>query len=502
MSRPRLIRDEAAVAVLNAMRRMCVDEGLSTAAIAKRLNADGVPSPRGRRWSETGVNNALTCPAHAGLVKNREGEWVPGLHWDQRLWEPQDRLIIISAIRSRVRRFEAVAEGQPEAFLLGLARCGTCGAPLRWATDQASQYRCVGDRTQPRAEAHVYVNGDRLTKAVLRHVEALSQSQEILARAEESVRAAIQESLEPVRAEIDAANRQADALWSAKERLLDAIQDGTVTQGNVRGRIERLERDRAEALERARVGQARIDASGDRERLCKGALSKLRQFTSLWECMTVYERRELLSTCVESLTVSCEEGRILVRLKLVAMDEAEIPVLRGRKRWKGGILEGPEGLSQRRLAVLYHLSLGRPNLETAAVMEISLSQVTKTLRDVRKHLRVATNEEVLELCRETIALNLSELPLYGEANRRRSKDSLRLMEWQALELAAQGQSTEQIAERYRVPLVVVATKLASALSKAGDPDPARALARAEESGLLPTEKWETGTRKTERREKG
>lgn len=63
--------DPAAVAVVRRIYQLFVDDGVNPNAIARRLNTEGVPSPRGVEWKALVVTRILTNPAYAGIAHGR-----------------------------------------------------------------------------------------------------------------------------------------------------------------------------------------------------------------------------------------------------------------------------------------------------------------------------------------------------------------------------------------------------------------------------------------------
>jgi DNA invertase Pin-like site-specific DNA recombinase len=116
--------------------------GWSLSAIAKRFRDDGVPTPRGGRWSERTVGQMLTKPTIAGLRGEVRATWEPIL--DESTWRQ------VCAVLDRRKQ----VKGRPRRrFLLtgGIARCGrpSCGAPLvaqrrrMSATSIVPYYQCA-----------------------------------------------------------------------------------------------------------------------------------------------------------------------------------------------------------------------------------------------------------------------------------------------------------------------------------------------------------------------
>jgi hypothetical protein len=122
--------------------------GMGGTAMAKRLNAAGIPGPRGGPWYADRVNSILVSGFGAGLIvtgKRKNATWVPGAHQaviSEATWQ--------AFLDQRAAR--ATGRGQDTRGryeLSGLMRCGACGAkmssaPVRGVTGRAficSAYR-------------------------------------------------------------------------------------------------------------------------------------------------------------------------------------------------------------------------------------------------------------------------------------------------------------------------------------------------------------------------
>lgn len=131
--------------------------------LAAQLNAEGIPSPAGRRWSAGGVRAILANPIYMGRLEygkerrvRREGRIeyyrsatpayarvegaVPALV-DAATWDAVQEL-------RRQRAGRSPRSLGPGGYLLtGLARCGRCGRPLAGTRSrQVRYYRCLGRR--------------------------------------------------------------------------------------------------------------------------------------------------------------------------------------------------------------------------------------------------------------------------------------------------------------------------------------------------------------------
>jgi len=134
-----------------------VAQGFGVLRIAKRLNAEGVPSPRSRGWSPSTVRDMVECDLYRGVViwnktagrdvwgrqkKSRRpsNDWVcvevPGLQIvDDDLWQRAHERLAGSRA-AYLRRTNGQVWGHPvngiesKYLLTGLATCALCGGAL------------------------------------------------------------------------------------------------------------------------------------------------------------------------------------------------------------------------------------------------------------------------------------------------------------------------------------------------------------------------------------
>ncbi len=120
--------------------------GQGYTAIAKALNADGVPTKRSGKWRVATIRTMLTNPVYIGKFNFRE-EVFDGVHKpiiDLSLWEQVQAQIKAQAIapaRGRGRRPKA-----NHLFIRGLLRCGECDGAMvpRTPTYGRPNYLCSG----------------------------------------------------------------------------------------------------------------------------------------------------------------------------------------------------------------------------------------------------------------------------------------------------------------------------------------------------------------------
>jgi site-specific DNA recombinase len=138
-------------------------EGVGSLTIARRLNAEGVPAPRPKGWSQTGVRYILCNPIYRGEVvwgrlkamvrKGREvnqprpeGEWirldapelrlVPEELWARAQARRQERRETIprSPLSGKLMGRPTWRDGYSDYLLTGFAACALCGGSIRTLT--------------------------------------------------------------------------------------------------------------------------------------------------------------------------------------------------------------------------------------------------------------------------------------------------------------------------------------------------------------------------------
>jgi hypothetical protein len=181
-----LIQDPAQVRILLQMRDWFF-AGCSLTEIANRLNAQRIPSPRGRRWWYTVVAYVLANPFYAGTVsfgatkriRNRrqgtihryKGTPVTAAGKHAPLWDPAVHHRILAELERRGQAHPGTRVRQ----LSRLLHCW-CGAAM-WAqvTPSGAYWRCSTGQQQHvrlRDDVALQLATDKIVRA-LRHVDRL-----------------------------------------------------------------------------------------------------------------------------------------------------------------------------------------------------------------------------------------------------------------------------------------------------------------------------------------
>lgn len=261
--------------------RQAID-GASLVRLAARLAADGAPPPFGRRsWHPSTVKIILHNRAYLGERRTREG-WMQSGHaalLDEHTWlDAQD------AIEGRRKGPGRPRRGEVSPYLLtGVLFCGTCGGRMAGhrSTSGLRYYICdrikrTGHRCGPG-----YVRTERLDEAV---AEALLRA----------VRAPGPPAPRRRRSELA-------AIGARIERLVAAIEDGTLPHAVVRDRLEELRQRRVQALRERAPGPATAE---ERRAMAAG-------LPRVWAAATHAERWEILHALAERIEVDASGNPLL-----------------------------------------------------------------------------------------------------------------------------------------------------------------------------------------------
>ncbi len=142
--RPKLELNPPADALVRRIFDMAL-QGRSTLDIAKALNAEGIPTPKGKKWLKTTVHFLLTNEAYAGTVvwgaNARDGQ--PPV----RVEDAHPAIISRQEFRRVARMMESRAPKKVNPrrisspyLLSGLAKCETCGKAMTAAEAKSGKY--------------------------------------------------------------------------------------------------------------------------------------------------------------------------------------------------------------------------------------------------------------------------------------------------------------------------------------------------------------------------
>lgn len=291
-------------------------EGKGLKQIVKRLNADGIASPRGKGWIKTAVYRILTNEAYTGtLVWGRrsfrnlapvrlEDAWPTIVNRDT---FQQVQVLIRERAPARIhpRRVES------RYLLSGLAKCGHCGKALvgqdaKWG--KYSYYVCgtLLKKGSGSCQAR-YLNRqqfeDLVVDKIKEHILTKENITELVLLVNEEIHAATRENNQHLTAivqEINEGNRRLD-------RLYDALETGKMKLEDLAPRIEHL-RIRQEQLRVTRVELERLLSDKRVELADTATVTRyVEDLRSLLSESSLGERRSFVRSFVKEVKVTDTE---------------------------------------------------------------------------------------------------------------------------------------------------------------------------------------------------
>lgn len=266
----RLEPTEAAVVAKMAEQLLA---GVPLGAVTRELNARGVLTVRGKRWSPGTVRDLLRRPRLAGLSEYR-GQVVGKGQWPAILTE-EVHAALVTLLNDPSRR---TSTGNRAAYLLsGIAKCGKCGGSITSAGIKREQpgngyryiYKCRARACVGRRRDWV---DDYVTSVV---IERLSRpdARDLL--------------VDDDRPDVPALRDEAMALRRRLDDLAAAFADGTIDSGQLRTGSDRLRR-RLDEIEAAMAHSSRAPVLAE--------LVDADDGRAVWDRMTLERQRAVVQT--------------------------------------------------------------------------------------------------------------------------------------------------------------------------------------------------------------
>ena len=264
--------------------------GKSPGAIARDLNADGVPGPKGIAWRDTTIrgdvrrgtgilNNELYAGVrtwnHKHSVKdpssgkeimrlNPESEWirneVPELRIvGDELWQAakrQQQLLAerYASVKQAAQSRSAQGLRRPAYLLSGLLECGACGGA--YAVVVNDRYGCVARHRRGSCANNRTIRREELERRALAGIAERLVSVDKIEAAVAAYANHINRENRERRVQADADRRGLARIDKAVAGIMAAIEDG-LYQPSMKARMAELERERAEIA--ARLAEAPAD---------------------------------------------------------------------------------------------------------------------------------------------------------------------------------------------------------------------------------------------------
>ena len=254
--RPRLELNPPNDAVVRRIFDMAL-EGQSILDITKTLNAEGISSPRGKRWQKTTVHNALSNEAYTGVVV-----WGANARDGQPPVRVEDAhpAVVSSAEFQRVGRLlksRAPKKANPRRvsspyLLSGILKCETCGKAMTAAEAKGGRYtyyvchsllkRGSGACKTPRLNAKSFENV--IVGEIRENVLTESNIRDLVKIVDEEmdgVAAEQRQKLETIEDELEDVKRRLGRIWQVIETTDIEMTDASERIKEHRERKEKLE---------------------------------------------------------------------------------------------------------------------------------------------------------------------------------------------------------------------------------------------------------------------
>lgn len=199
-------------------------EGFSQCQIRDRLNADGIPTQSGKKWTQAHISALARKTAYLGLVSNFQGNEheadFPAII-DRELW---DRVHARLAINKN-RKLEGRQSKGRHLMSGRFFRCGACGSAIIAQTKKGREtYVCRGRHEKlTGCDAFVSINRVAVDSAVFSYFAraALDMKSEI-----DAIEARRETELRLVRSQLTLAERELLTAQDRLTRVRRAFQDG------------------------------------------------------------------------------------------------------------------------------------------------------------------------------------------------------------------------------------------------------------------------------------
>jgi len=393
--------------------------GWTTSKIAEHLTELGVSRPSGKHcnWDSSSVGKMLRNPFLAGLITHPDGSLTKGQHFEQRLWDPEERERMMKRL-TRNRRTGSTTVVAAHYPLGGTITCAHCNKRLYCASPNGNRiYRCMSTVSQEDGGCGgITRKADTVEKAVMAAIRDLATSDRVQHLASEQIEEVLGHKREQLQDHRQQLVAKRDETQQRVDRLTDMRAAGELTGEQFVNQKDRL----WEHLQKlnAQIGQVteQIEAQGVQRAELEEVRRMLQDFPRIWEQLDDDERKESLHTIIESCSLERAEGNdLLMRLKLPYLPEQQIRMPSATKRRAE---TGVWSLSQRELAYLWHRRAGLDEERIAKLWDTCRQNVICKRYSIRKRLGVQYMEEAVRMASERLDSERHALPLMGRLHPR------------------------------------------------------------------------------------
>lgn len=464
--------------------------GWTTTRIAEELSKLGVARPSGNNsnWDSSAVGKVLKNPFCAGLITHPDGSFTHGQHWDQRLWEPEERGMMVKRL-TRNRKVGSTTVKSTHFPLGGIITCGHCGRRLYGATSQSTGKRLYQCRTRSERGKDACVGVGRLAepieKAVINTIRELSATEEVRNLALEQTMSLLTEEKDRLAEHRQELTRASNRIQEAINRLTDMRLAGELTAEQYREQNDRLWEQRQDLDKQiGEVTNQIEDHNGQRVEL-ETVRQTLQNFNAVWEALDPDEQQEGLRTVIEYCKLRRAEGEDLVlKLKVGFLPEKQFPMPSYTKR---KATTGPDSLTPRELAYLWHRRAGLDDRAMARLWDTTKQNVICKWYRIQQRLNVDTLDEAIDQVAERLDTEKHALPLLGRMNKipaHRPKFKWTAKRRRILEGLAAGRPPAQIAAALGICTKTLSERIRRMKRYAGAKTIEQLLAWSREAGVL------------------
>ena len=266
-SRTKLEPYDGAAGVVRRLYELA-DSGMGCKEIATRLNAEGIPSPKGKAWGKGRVHAVLTNEVYTGTaVWGRQGDYHRESGLEPVRVEGAFPALIDRATFDRVQAFlrsrgpKVVAPRRVSSpyLLSGLLHCGRCGAAMFGHAAKSGRYHYYVCATAHRNGTNLCdtnpVPRATMEERVLERLQTLVLREEHLEELVRLTNDELEASLGNVRARMGTFDGQIADVDRRLERHYDALESGKLDIDMLAPRISAL-KEKRDLLQRACKGRS------------------------------------------------------------------------------------------------------------------------------------------------------------------------------------------------------------------------------------------------------
>ena len=390
--------------------------GRSLSDVAGDLTAKAITRHGSTFWDSSVLRLCLTNPIHAGLVRQRDDTFVEGAHWEQRLWSPEDRELLMERLRARRsrggRRFS-----HPHFLLNGSLKCSHCGRLVGAQTHPNGQrhYQCRREHNRKGQETCPGVRriAEPIEEFVVGEIRRVALSDDVQELARQEARQQLEAGTQDLGQQRTKLRRKLHALQAKEDGLIDMRYAEEIDAVQFREQNERARAEKRQLQFALDEVQGELDRHSTRELELSRVEQALKRFDQVFDALGLDERKQLLEEVIEKLTMERagdDSGDVIVRLKLVGLPEASRRIVNfGNPK----MTSGPGSLTPRQLACVKLSQAGLSFSEIGRRWRTTPQNAQLCWCDLCRKLGTYHPEEIYTSVAERIAEAGDTLPLDG-----------------------------------------------------------------------------------------